>query len=718
MTIAVVGLGCILPDANSSAEFWANCVGGHSALGPLSSRTYDWNCYKRESESAQRVFESPLGAEIAPHAFDWRKFKISPLDAQSINPMHLHVLEAGAQAIEDIREIPHASSGVFVGGTGLGWRRDSGLRIRLADFLAAADSAAAGAGLLERDRQNLLAKVRGTLDARLRPVNDDGVVNSLGSIAAGRLALRFDLRGPHAGIDAGFASGLAAVSTAARLLLDGTIDMALAGGASECISPLELLAFHQLSVLAPRHVRPFDAAAEGTLLGEGAVLFALKRLEDAVDQGERIYAVLRGVGAASDGRSHSLLAPAIEGQTLAMHRAYAEAEIDPTSIGYVECHATGTSVGDASEIRALAQVFGKAAGIAVASAKPFVGHLRGASGAVGLLRAVLALHHGIVPAQIGFERPHANLALDTTPFFVPTKQITLEARAGAPSARAAVNSFGLGGNNYHAILEAFPSGSHRPNLGSSATRTVSHVAKRADAPIAIIGLGGVLPNGDDVPAFWQALIEGKDATTEVPSSRWQIDRYYDSDQTRLETSYTKVGCFVEPVPDPGREFRLPPAAKAQLDPGHVLAFRAAEEAVADAELEGGSWDRSRTAVILGFIPCKGRRLLAEARLNFREFESELEHALLASGIDEGQVARILAETERIGLTNLPSITEDTLPGYLGSFNAARIARRFDLHGPHFVVESACASSLAALHAAARLLRQGAVDAVILGGVWA
>ena len=715
-TIAIVGLGCILPDATSPSAAWNNFVRGHSAVRPLTKRTYDWSCYKRESDRARGVFEAPIGAEIGPISFDWRKFRISPLDAQAINPMHLHVLEAGAQAIEEVKHIPHETTGVFVGGTGLGWRRDAGLRIRLPEFLDAADRGGIFAGLPEKARRELLAKVRNSIEERLRPVSDDGVVNSITSVAGGRLALRFDLRGPHSSIDAGFASGLAAVASAVQLLRDGTIDLAVAGAASERITPVELLAFHHMSALAPSRVRPFDAAAEGTLLGEGVVLFALKRLEDALEHGETIYALLRGIGATSDGRSKSLFAPSTEGQSLAMERAYADADIDPNTVGYVECHGTGAPVGDASEIHALARVFGSNSGssIAIGSAKPFVGHLRGASGAVGLLRAVLALHHRTIPAQIGFETPHPNLEIESTPFVVPVKQLSLEPRCGAPSARAAVSSFGFGGTNCHAVLEAWS-----PEMRHSAEkRAVTRRPSRPLEPIAIIGLGGVLPDADGVPAFWKSLLDGTDTAREVPSARWSVDNYYDPDPSRLDTTYTRIGCFVDPVPAPGKEFRIPPSALVHIDPGQILAFRAAEEAVADANLEAGNWDRSRTAVILGFLGCQGRRFLAEARLNFREFESELESALVSTGMEASQITAILSETERIGLSDLPAITENTLTGYLGSFNAARIARRFDLQGPHFVIDSACASSLAGLQAAARLLRQGVVDTVLVGGVWA
>jgi len=714
--LAVVGLGCILPDANSPSEFWANTLRGHSALRRLRPKYYDWTPYQRESESARELFKEPLGAQLDDHAFDWRKFKISPIDAQGINPMHLHVLEAGAQAIEDLRYLPHASTGVFIGGTGLGWRRDIGLRIRLGDFTEAAERALADSALPPRVQQAVLARVRESLDAKLGPVSDDAVVNSLASIAAGRLALRLDLRGPHAGIDAGFASGLAAITVASRLLIDGTLDLAIAGAASECISPLELLAFRGLSVLSPGQVRPFDVAANGTQLGEGVVLFAIKRLADALDHGERVYAVLCGTGAASDGRTGSLLAPSVEGESLSMRRAYADAQIDPGTIGYVECHATGTPIGDATEVRALGQVFGSVApGVAIGSAKPFVGHLRGASGAVGFLRAVLALHHRTIPAQIGFERAHPELDLDSSPFFVPTRQHELLARDGASNARAAVNSFGLGGNDYHVVLESFdPTGVHRR---PSVTRS-GLAGESRNGPVAIIGLGAVLPNAQDVPTFWRLLLDGVDTTREIPDSRFEVGRYFDSDQKRLEASYTRIGCFVEPLPEADQEFRVPPSARPQMDPGQVIAFRAAQQAVADASLETSNWDRDRTAVIFGFIPCQGRRLLAEARLNFREFEHELEQCLRSQGIPSEDTARILEDTEQFGLAGLPPITEDTLPGYLGSINAARIAKHYDLRGPHFAVESACASSLAALHAGARLLRQGVVDTVLVGGVWA
>lgn len=717
--IAVVGLGCILPDATTPDAFWANLLAGHSSLRRLSRTRYDWNSYVRAVEPSNHLFEEPIGAEIGALPFDWRKFKISPLDAQAINPMHLHVLEAGAQALEQLKDIPHSTAGIFIGGTGLGWQRDSGMRIRLPEFLEAANQAAMAAGIPADECREIILRTRQEFEKRLRPVSDDGVVNALSSIAGGRLAMRFDLRGPHAGIDAGFASGLAAVAEAIQLLRDGTIDLALAGGASESISPLDLLAFHRMAVLAPNQVRPFDAEAEGTLLGEGVALFALKRLTDAVAQNERIYAVIRGIGASSDGRSRSLLAPSVDGQALAMERAYLDAELPPSSIGYVECHATGTALGDASELKALRRVFRGVEGpaIAIGSAKPFVGHLRGGSGAVGLLRAVLALYHRTIPAQIGFKKPHPALQLDGSPFFVPVESQALTVRGSAAAPRASVSSFGLGGINFHAVLEAWtPQSSPADFRPEQATQP--RQSNQPLEPIAIVGLGGLLPGADSVPEFWRALEEERDATREVPVSRFPMARYYDPDPARLDKSYTRIGCFIEPAPDPGKDLPVPPAARAQIDPGQILTLRAAQQAVADSGLETLAWDRARTAVILGFLGCQGRRMLAEARMNFHEFATELATTLHARGVSEGRIRDVLAGAEQLALNGLPPVTEDTLPGYLGSINAARVARKFDLKGPHFVVDSACASSLAALHAAVRLLRSGTVDTVLLGGVWA
>ncbi|MEW5848271.1 MAG: beta-ketoacyl synthase N-terminal-like domain-containing protein [Myxococcota bacterium] len=707
--IAVVGLGCVLPDALNVRAFWDNTLRGHSAIRELRGGGWEWTRYHDPNPSAPDRAHCILGARVEDWVFDWRRFRMPPAEAESINPLQLMVLDAGTQALEGVKVIPRERAGLFLGGTGLGWQRDSGLRIRMQDLVDALEQSEAYGRLAPAQRQAVLEGAQRSLDARLKPVSEDNVVGASASVAAGRIAMHFDLKGLHYSVDAGFASSLAALECGVRALRDGTLDLSVVGGVSELLSPLELVAFSKMGGLAQQKVAPFDASAEGTLLGEGTVIFALKRLSDAERDGDLIHAVVLGVGGSSDGHGKALVAPRAEGQALAMRRAYDDGEVSPHTVGFVECHATGTQVGDASEVRALARIYagGARSSVALGSAKPFVGHLRAAAGAVGMLRAVLALQHRTVPAQIAFKTPNPALELDSTPFYVPTANTALTSLGDAELPRAAVSAFGFGGNNFHAVLEAHAGARPRP-----ARRKVS-----TDEPIAVVGMGGIFPGAEGVDAFWRMIMDGRDTTREVPKDRWDIDRHWSNDPTRLDRSYSRLGCFLEKLPSLEERWRIPPSAAESLDPSHLLVLRCAEEALSDARYTPGRWDKDRVAVMLAFLPYQGKKFLADIRVNFQEYAADLAHALKQAGVSDEQAHAVLAETEVRFKRALPGISEDTLTGYLGSVNAARVTKLHDFHGPHFVVDSACASTHAALHAAVSALRHRTADVVLSGGVW-
>ncbi len=708
--IAIVGVGCVLPDAFDEATFARNVLEGRSAIRELRHGRWSWREYL-EPRHGFDTTHSIRGAAIENYAFDWKRFRIPPADAELVNPMQLRTLDAGVQALSSVKTIPRETTGVILGGTGLGWQPDSAIRIRLGEILESLERSSEFAALDPARRAQVLAEVRARVDRRFGPVSEDNVVNASVSVAAGRIHMHFDLRGPHFAVDAGFASSLAAVDVGVRMLRDHTLDCAVVGGVSEILTPLELVAFARLGGLARDAVRPFDVSATGTLLGEGVVVFALKRLEDARRDGDRILALIRGVGGASDGRGRSLVAPHADGQALAMRRALQDAEVDPSTVGFVECHATGTPVGDASEIEALGRVYGGSGRpLLLGSAKPFVGHLRGAAGAVGMLRAVQALGSGVVPAQLGFERGCPELFPEGTPLRVPRSATELARTGGADVRRAGVSAFGFGGVGYHVVLEEY-------REGAASQQRMRFRSVDEPEPIAIVGLGGVFPGGDSVPAFFESLLEARDSTREVPRERWDVGRYFDPDKERNETCYTKLGCFLDALPQPVARWQIPPVALPTVDPGQLLVLRAAEEAVADSGLDLAREDHDRVSVHLAFLPYQGKKFLADIRVNVREVAREMVGALRDAGVAERACVGIVDEAMGRFRETLPEISEDTMPGYLGSVNAARITRLYDLHGPHFVVDSACASSHAALMASIQALRHGLSDVALSGGVW-
>ncbi|MFY0525475.1 beta-ketoacyl synthase N-terminal-like domain-containing protein [Archangium gephyra] len=702
--IAVVGLGCVLPNALRVSDFWASVSTGRVSLSKVPSRAWDHSLYFHPDRTMPDRAHAELGGFINDFVFDWRKYKVTPADAQQVNPFQWLILEAGTQALSEVKVLPRDTTGIILGATSLGWQRDSGMHIRLEDMLDAVRATDEFHALPATRQQEVLEVTAQRVRSRLKECSDDNVVGSSASVAAGRINMQFDLKGLHYSVDAGYSSSLAALDLAVRGLRDGEFDLAVAGGASEMLTPLEFIAFSKLGGLSHKgHVRPFSDECDGTLLGEGVTLFALKRLEDAERDGETIYAVLRGVGGSSDGRGKSLVAPRREGQAMAMRRAVEDAGVEPDSIQYVECHATGTPVGDVSEVQALASVYAGAPGsIALGSVKANIGHLRAGAGGAGLLKAVLSLHHGLIPPQPGVERINPKLELERTPFFIPRKAQAF--RTGALP-RAAVSSFSFGGNNFHAVLEAWQPGERK----STRRRPQSE-------PLAIVGMGGMFPGAPNIESLWKRLLEGHDATREVPKDRWKVERYHHAD--RKDRTYTKLGCWLDELPTPTMEMRIPPAAWASLDPSHVVTLLSTEQALQDAGYSPDKWDRDRVALALGFLPYQGIKFLADTRVRWAEFARDLRETLEKSGLPEELRGAILRNAEERYKAGLPPISEDSLTGYLGSLNAGRISALYDFHGPHMVMDSACASSLAALHGAWKLLQHREADVVLTGGVWA
>jgi len=707
--IAVVGLGCVLPNALRASDFWTSVAAGRVSLSKVPARAWNHALYFHPDRSVADKTHCELGGFITDFVFDWRKYKVPPSDAQQVNPLQWMILEAGTQALSEVRNIPKESTSIILGATGLGWQRDSGMRIRLEDMLDAVRQSTEFRALPSSRQKELLELTAQRMREQLKEVSEDNVVGASASVACGRINMHFDLKGLHYSVDAGFASSLAALDLAVRGLRDGEFDLAVTGGVSEMLTPLELIAFSKMGGLSSQGlVLPFAERADGTLLGEGVAMLALKRLSDAERDGDTIYALVRGVGGSSDGRGKSLVAPRSEGQAMAMRRALEDAGVEPGSVQYVECHATGTQVGDASEVRALASVYtgAQTGSIALGSVKANIGHLRAGAGAAGLLKAVLSLHHGQIPPQPGVEHVNSKLELERTPFFVPHKAQPF--RTGSVP-RAAVSSFSFGGNNFHAVLEAYrPAGTPRKMPVAS--------ARAPQEPLAIIGLGGMFPGASNVKEFWQRLLEGHDATREIPRERWDIERYYDPE--RKDKAYTKLGCFLDELPKPSMEMRIPPAAWASLDPSHVLMLLCADEALKDAGFAPDKWNRDRVGMSFAFLPYQGKKFLADTRIHWAEFAHELRQTLEKSGLPADKREAVLRAAEEHYKKELPPITEDSLTGFLGSLNAGRIAHHYDFHGPHLVTDSACASAHSALHAAWKMLQHREADVVLTGGVWA
>ncbi len=307
------------------------------------------------------------------------------------------------------------------------------------------------------DRSSLLAQLQHRIQAGRPERNDFGRPNTEAGFAAGIVSHALGLTGPHMSIDAACASSLVALALAAATLQTGQSDIAIVGGASYNKSD-SLILFSNAQSCSASGTRPFDEAADGLISSEGYVVVVLKTLERAKADGDRIHAVVHGIGVSSDGRGKSLWAPRKEGQYTAIRRAYSD-QVTPASVQMVEAHATSTQVGDATEMEALSQFFAEncveGQRIPVGSVKSNIGHTLETAGLAGMVKAVLAIQHQTIPPSINVKNLSKAIPWSQIPLYVPHRCEPWPAMNGNAPRRAAVNAFGIGGLNVHVVVEQY-----------------------------------------------------------------------------------------------------------------------------------------------------------------------------------------------------------------------------------------------------------------------
>ena len=460
--IAIVGMSALLPDAPDLDSFWQNVLSAHVSIKDVPAERWnagDFYVAGEPGSAPEGKTYSRIGAFVEGFEFDWRRWRQPPGSLSQIDDSQLWAVEVAAAALEHAgylgegarAELPNERTGVvFANALGGEQREYSNHRI-FADQLA---RKAVESGM-PADRVDSFkeAVVEGT-----PRVDEDTMPGELANVVAGRVSNLLDLQGPNFTADAACASTFAALVTACRLLQTGQVDVMLAGASDRTMDPATYAKFSAIGALSPTHSRPFDARANGFVMGEGAGCVVLKRLDDAIADGDSIYSVIRGIGASSDGRGKGITAPSTRGQKQAVMRALQQAGYSAESIELIEAHGTSTKVGDATELDTLSGVFSSAGAgdrVAVGSIKSQIGHLKAAAGMAGLLKASLALHHRTLPPSAGFEQPNTSVEWGEIPFYVPTIAAEWPSPPSGLPRRAGISAFGFGGTNFHCTIEQY-----------------------------------------------------------------------------------------------------------------------------------------------------------------------------------------------------------------------------------------------------------------------
>ncbi|WP_229357273.1 type I polyketide synthase, partial [Streptomyces sp. UNOB3_S3] len=491
LDIAVVGMACMFPSAPDLAAYWANVVAGADAVGEVPPERWDPELHYAPGADGART-ESKWGGFLPDIPFDPLRYGIPPSSLGSIEPVQLLALEAARRALRDAgyEERPFDRSRASV------------------VFGAEAGSDLSNATTVRTVLPAYTGELPPGLDEQLPRLTEDSFPGMLANVIAGRIANRLDLGGANFTVDAACASSLAAVDVACKELAAGTSDLVLCGGADLHNGLNDYLLFSSVHALSPTgRSRTFDSAADGIALGEGVACVVLKRLADAERDGDRVYAVVKGVGSSSDGRSLGLTAPRPEGQRAALERAYRHAGISPAEVGLLEAHGTGTVVGDRTELTTLTEVFTEAGaapgGCALGSVKSQIGHTKCAAGLAGLIKAALALHTGVRPPTAQLTRPNPAWEAESSPFAFHT---VARPWAAAPGERVAgVSAFGFGGTNFHVVLRGHEAGPP-PRHGLDAWPAelfVFHGTDRAEAAREIGRLLGLVAENDRQGRSWR-----------------------------------------------------------------------------------------------------------------------------------------------------------------------------------------------------------------------
>ena len=480
--VAIVGMSVLLPGAPDLATYWRNLAGGVDAITEVPPEKWDGTHYAPDEERrADRVYCRRGGFVDELAEVDVTGFGIMPNSVPATEPDQLIALRVAAQAVADAggpERLPadRAKIGVVLGRGGY---LTPGL-VRLDQRVRTASQLVRTLGELLPDLDPArLDAVRQAFTDQLGPEAPESAIGLVPNLAASRLANRLDLRGPAYTVDAACASSLIAVDHAVRELAGGRCDVVLAGGVHHCHDITFWSVFNQLGALSPsERIRPFHRDADGVLIGEGTGVVVLKRLADAERDGDRVYAVITGTGVASDGRTASLASPDSGGQVRAVRQAWAAAGLDPAaadSIGLLEAHGTATPAGDAAELATLEAVFGSAGSAVLGSVKSMIGHTMPAAGVAGLIKAALAVHHGVLLPTLHCDDPHPALAR--------TRFSTLDAAKPWDAAvrRAGVNAFGFGGINAHVVLEQAPGRATPVAVVREPERVLRLAAPTADA---------------------------------------------------------------------------------------------------------------------------------------------------------------------------------------------------------------------------------------------
>ena len=500
--IAIIGIGCIYPKASNRDTFWNNIINKVNGITEVPKEKWDSEIYFDPDKDAPDKTYTKIGGfvETIDAVAISKKYKIPPKTVTAMDEAQQYAIIAAGEALEDSgydkKNFDRERTAVIVGNSMGGDKNDySNFRVMYGGVEDSLNKSESFSSLDKETQDNIKKELEKKVKSGIREINEDTMPGELSNVIAGRIANTLNLNGPNFSTDAACASSMAALSEAVKGLRVNEFDMAVVGGSDFMMGPGPYVKFSKIGALSADGSMPFDERANGFVMGEGVGMYILKRVSDARKDGDRIYSIIKGIGASSDGKGKGITAPNPKGQILAIERALESAGVTSETIQLVEAHGTSTTVGDAVEVESLCNVWDKnklpSGSIGLTSVKSMIGHLKAAAGSAAIIKTSLSLYNKKMGPSLNFEVPNSKMEFGKIPFRVITDPEEWPQGINGNPRRAGVSAFGFGGTNFHVILEEDTGTNGMPMVqpynsqyGSTGQSTGAISAKRSSEEIA------------------------------------------------------------------------------------------------------------------------------------------------------------------------------------------------------------------------------------------
>jgi len=719
--LAIVGMDCCLPGAANLEQFRQLLFSGQSGIAELPGDRLQADLYfDCRRGQAGRTY-TKLGGTVPPQTIDFSLLGCSSEAAHLIDPVHLRFCEVAVRAWKSVGFQAHdptwKQAGVFVGHSGATQHGgDLALATQIEEGLDFLNDLPIFQQLPPAVQTDVLNAV--TKQVRVsRPRRAPGKVPAYQAYTAASLPARvLGFEGPRIVCDAACASSLFAMQQAITAIRLGRIDAAIVGGATTN-GVDNLILFSQSQACSETGSAPFDQSASGLVSSEGYAAVVIVPQTIAQRLQLPILGLISGLGIASDGRGKSLWAPRAEGQELAIRRAYSGEP--PLSIDYLEAHATSTQLGDATELQAVhairqAEHPRATVPLWIGSLKSNLGHTLETAGVAGLIKILLAMQQGEIPASLHFHEPNQNFDWSARTVEVVSCKRPWQARQDVK--RAAVSAFGIGGLNAHLLVQESPAGTPQaPAFTNQTPANQSRVSRSASTePIAIVGRGVVLPGAHQMEQFKALLANGNSMIGPPPHDRWRagVGVLPGAERGSFRTPHAQGG-FIRDYLFDSQRYRIPPKQVQQANPLQMQLLDAVTQAI--EEMDRGNWnvDRRKTGVVIGTIFSGDFGNQLQLGLRLPEIEQALQRELQRRGMTDVRILELLQQYRQFILKARPALLDET-GSFTASTLASRIAKTFDLMGGACALDVDDASGSAALNMAVDQLRAGTWDMAVCG----